>query len=323
MTEERLREFFAVLERMAAGEVRLRLPITPERDTLDAIAFGVNMMAAELHHTEQELKKARDAAIVANQAKSAYIANLSHEIRTPMTAIMGYLQLVTHFDFSEEKKRDCLVRAEASCKMLLRLIDDALDLAKVESGKFMMEYSLISPANAIREVVASLESIAVIKNVKVEVILSKEVPKEFKTDPLRFKQILVNLLGNAIKFTTEGGIRVLVDGLAGDDSMLVVDVVDTGLGIEPGKLEQLFKPFNQLDSPVAKKLGGSGLGLALSRRFAQSLGGDLALLTSAPGKGSTFRLTLPVLRRDSSDIPSQQFFAAGSYQSIRGTLEGV
>jgi signal transduction histidine kinase/AmiR/NasT family two-component response regulator len=318
MNDDRLRDFFATLEQMAAGSVELRLPISTERDTLDAIAFGINMMAGELGLANHELSEARDAAIRANEEKSGFLANLSHEIRTPMTAILGYIQLVRRFDFAGEKRQDYLGRAERGCRLLLRLVDDALDLAKVESGKLKIEKTSFLLRGFLEEILADLSAMASAKGLDTRFHVSDAVPDLIETDALRLKQILTNLIGNAIKFTATGEVRLHVGVHPGDSERLAIDIIDTGIGIDPEKASQLFTPFVQLDSTSARQLGGAGLGLALSRRLARLLDGEIELVDSRPGEGSSFRLSMPVRSTVESEVALAPPPSAGDDAYARG-----
>ena len=227
----------------------------------------------------------------ADKHKSEFLANMSHELRTPLNAILGYTELILDEIYGEvpEKITEVLVRLEKNGRHLLSLINDVLDLSKIEAGRFTLtlgEYSLIE---LIQSVIASVDSLAAEKQLSLKINLPEKLPIG-RGDDQRLAQVLLNLLGNAIKFTEEGDI--LVEARAEDDNFLV-SVTDTGPGIPEDELSTVFKEFHQLDGSSTKQKGGTGLGLSIARKIIEMHGGRI-WVTSAPGTGSTFTFSIPI-----------------------------
>ncbi len=227
----------------------------------------------------------------ANEAKSSFIANMSHEIRTPMTSILGFANLLSERGLSDEEFRDHLRSLREAGEHLMIIVNDILDISRIESGKLEIEVVPVSPAGTIMEVFNMLKAKATMKGLEFRRDISTETPDSMSTDPGRLRQILLNLVGNAIKFTREGYIEIRSECM---DNQLEISVIDTGIGITEDALLNLFQPFTQADSSTTRKYGGSGLGLAISRRLAHILGGEI-IVKSKPGEGSSFTLRLPVL----------------------------
>jgi PAS domain S-box-containing protein len=273
----------------------------PIRDSAGKITGGVVAWRdiTERKLAEEELRQAKDAAEAANLAKSEFLANISHELRTPMTAILGYAELLAGHKVPEEKNGKCLEAIQRNGSVLLRLIDDILDLSKIEAGKMTIDPIDVSPWRIVEEVLSLTGIRAEEKGLDLHVDYQYPLPEIIKTDPVRLRQILVNLVGNAIKFTEQGSVRIAVScsDLHETSLRLQFAVRDTGIGISPERIEDLFQPFIQVDSSVTRRLGGSGLGLAISRRLAMLLGGQVEVVSQL-GRGSTFTLTIDVGRLD-------------------------
>ena len=292
------------LERMAAGDETEMIPLSSSRDELDAIAYGINVLADEL----------RWANTRASQAKTAFLRTASHEIRTPIASILGIADLLVHDRLSDADRADLVSRLRANCQALLSLVANVLDLSRIEADRIVLTREPVSPLELVQEVVRSLEQDARAKGVAVRIEFEMGSSTLISTDRLRLRQILVNVIANAVKFTSSGEIRISLGIRQGaDGERLTIDVADTGIGIPRDQIASLFEPFGQADA-VARVHGGTGLGLALSRRLAEQLGGSLELVSSEVGRGTTFRITIgaPVAQvaeesrassRDSDRVP--------------------
>ena len=248
--------------------------------------------SAALEDANRTLKKLYVAAEAATRAKSEFLANMSHEIRTPMTAILGFTELLLGSLHAAEDIEAALT-IKRNGDYLLNLINDILDLTKIEVGKLEIEPIACSPAAIVAETASLMQCRAAEKNLALDVEFDGPVPETIRSDPLRLRQILINLLGNAVKFTELGGVRLVVKLQQDerDSPQLRFDVIDTGIGIAESQLAALFRPFMQCDASTSRKFGGTGLGLAISKRLATMLGGDI-IVSSRPGAGSTFSLTI-------------------------------
>ncbi len=259
---------------------------------VEAIEEQQKRLLEEQHRLVVE--KACQANEAANRAKSEFLAHMSHEIRTPLNAIMGFTDLLLKGadEGDEKERRDYLETIYKSGKHLLELINDILDLSKIEAGRMDIEKIACSP----HEIVASVMSVLRVRAKERGLSFTSEwpdgVPEKIQGDPVRLRQLLINLAGNAIKFTDSGSVRI-VTRLAGANGkrMLAFEVIDTGIGIAADKLGAIFDPFVQADNTVTRRFGGTGLGLAISRRIAAALGGELAV-RSQLGSGSVFTATI-------------------------------
>ena len=264
-------------------------------------------MQVELEKRREEavhLTRSEEQSRLRSELKSKFLATMSHELRTPLNAILGFSDLLQQPEFGalNERQAEFIRNIHASGRHLLNLVNDLLDLSKIEAGRMTLSTERIGASVLVDAVRASVQPLADKQGVTLEVDVDDALP-QIDVDPLRVRQILYNLLSNAIKFTAPGG-RVWL-GATASGTHLHLAVVDTGVGIAPQDLERLFRDFEQIESPGGDKPEGTGLGLALSRRLAQLHGGDIAV-TSVFGRGSTFTVTLPL---DASARPG----AAGTH----------
>ncbi|MCA8986369.1 MAG: response regulator [Planctomycetaceae bacterium] len=259
-------------------------------------AYKAELLEAQndILNAKRAADEARDIAEEANLSKSCFLANMSHEIRTPLTGILGFADLMLKDVAASESQMltDHLKVIKNSGTHLLELINDILDISKIESGK--LEYEIIesNPHQVISDAISILRVRALERGITLNYRWISDIPAVIYTDPHRFRQTLMNLIGNAIKFTDEGtvSVRCSIDETE-DSAKLVVHIIDSGIGIPTDKIESIFDPFTQADNSVTRKYGGTGLGLPISRRIAIGLGGSL-FACSQVGAGSTFKLTI-------------------------------
>jgi signal transduction histidine kinase/HPt (histidine-containing phosphotransfer) domain-containing protein len=236
------------------------------------------------------LEEASLRAEGSSQSRESFLANVSHEIRTPLNGIIGFADLLRRrADASEAERMEWLEIIHDGGKHLLSLIDDILDLSKVDAGKLSIEQSEFSPAKIVTEVCAMLRPRAEEKGLKIEAAVDGPLPRTIRSDPTRLRQVLMNVAGNAIKFTPHGQVRIKarLDTSSVNDPKFIVEIQDTGIGIPVDKLESIFSPFTQADSSITRQYGGTGLGLAISRRLAEQLGGGITV-ESKEGHGTIF-----------------------------------
>lgn len=239
----------------------------------------------------EKLKKTQKAAVLASASKSAFLANMSHEIRTPLGAILGFVELLQQPELSKEDLHRFLSVISRNSKQLLRLVDDILDLTKVEAGKIIIEHLEFSMVQLLSDICCLMEIKAKDKGIEFKFELQTSLPASVRSDPYRLRQILSNALSNAMKFTESGcvGLKISFRG-----EQLDIRISDTGCGISEDQAKLLFHPFSQATSSTAREYGGTGLGLVLTKKLAEALGGDYWLEQSEIGKGSVFGACIPV-----------------------------
>ena len=277
--------------RIADGSVRItEFALSPVKDDDGKVIY---LLASGQDITEQvafeeELKHTRQLADAANQAKSDFLANMSHEIRSPMTAILGFAELLQVDNEAEKQKVETIRR---NGQFLLDLINDILDLSKIEAGKIELDPVTFSPAKLLEDVSSLMSVRAIDSGLELSVNYLGELPTSLRSDSIRLRQVLINLTGNAIKFTDSGSVELRMS-YDDEKSELRYTVSDTGIGMTPEQQEKLFRPFSQADSSILREYGGSGLGLAISQRLAELLSGRIEV-DSEIGQGSSFTLVIP------------------------------
>lgn len=284
----------------------LSITFVPEFNNQNEV-IGFILLATDItkhKEIEADLKNAKEAAEVANTTKSAFLANMSHEIRTPLGAILGFSEMLVNQEISAEERLNCIEVIKRNGRLLSNVINDILDLSKVEAGKLQIDLMSVPFSEIIKEVESLLNLEATEKGIQLTVRTEGMLPNFIQTDLLRLRQILLNIVGNAVKFTRRGFVDVAIKliTLPQGATKLAFVVKDTGEGIPPDKFTRLFTSFTQADISTTRKFGGTGLGLVLSRKLASALGGDVVLISSTPGIGSTFMITI-----DPGDLQNTHF----------------
>jgi signal transduction histidine kinase/DNA-binding response OmpR family regulator len=286
---EALQRGVAVID--ASGDLSLRVP-ADGADELAALGAKLNQMLEGAQNSEAALRQSRAAADAANQQKSRFLSNVSHEMRTPINGIMGFCDAILRCDSLETARQQVRIILRES-NVLLMLINDLLDLSKIESGKLVLERTGVDLLQLLAELIQSAGVQARAKGLELVSDMAPDVHRRITSDPLRLRQILLNLISNAVKFTEHGEVRVTVRRHPADGpSCLRFTVRDTGIGIPEDRQESIFESFAQVDVSTTRKYGGTGLGLAIVRQLVGLLGGELGL-DSAPGRGSTFWFVIP------------------------------
>jgi PAS domain S-box-containing protein len=266
----------------------------------------------QLKHVQRQLLEAKTEAEAATVAKGTFLANMSHELRTPLNTILGFAELSAREDAPLASRKRFAEVVKRNGDALIQLIDDVLDLAKIEAGRLNAELGIVDIQQLIQDIFDAYAIKAGQKGLQLEAQSAPDVPASIHTDPLRLRQILYNMIGNALKFTDRGQVLLNIQlrpTSARDDRCherdIVFSVADTGIGISKESQQRLFQPFTQADSSTTRKYGGTGLGLILCLRLAAALGGRFTLAQSTPGVGSIFELVLPLQRHQNSPLDEQ------------------
>ena len=268
--------------------------IVPIQNDSGVIEGYVSIRQDITKRKEREAANERAAASerAASEAKSAFLANMSHEIRTPLNAILGYTEVLGSERITEHERAEHLETIRRNGEHLLSVINDVLDISKIEAGRMSVEPVELLTVELFTQAVSLMQVRADAKGLALDLEFETEIPRTIRTDPVRLRQVLLNLIGNAIKFTEIGGVRLIVGLEEADEPMLRIEVADTGIGMTPEQRDRVFMPFAQADSSTTRKFGGTGLGLHISGRLVEMLGGEIGM-TSEPGVGSSFIIRVP------------------------------
>ena len=295
--------------------------------SIAGIVVFIGVVGRATFQVNTRARAARREAEAASRAKSQFLAAMSHELRTPMNAIIGFTDLLLRGNH-DPRQQEQLRHIDAASRSLLALINQVLDLSKIEAGKLELESRAFAPAVMLDKLEALFQSQAAARNLRLHVSRSADLPAAVTGDAMRLEQVVTNLLGNALKFTQAGSIELTVErrGERGGRIVLEFGVRDTGIGISAEQLERLFTPFTQADQSTTRRYGGTGLGLAISKQLIELMGGELSV-ESRPGEGSTFRFSVPLATADgvpASEAPSRsaisQLEAARAVRGLRVLL---
>jgi signal transduction histidine kinase/CheY-like chemotaxis protein len=273
---------------------------------------------SEVERLRASLVTAADLLQSKDRAKSEFLANMSHELRTPLGIVLGMTELLASDLSSAEEKRKHLEIVNRNAQLLLRLVNDILDLSKIEANKLEVENIDFLFPDMISSLMSELKPQAEARGIELRLSTKGTIPQVINSDPIRLRQAVQNIVGNALKFTKQGYIEV---ELKASETKIFITIADTGIGIAPNQVAEVFSVFTQGDSSYSRKYGGAGLGLALSRRIAQLLGGDVELLESGLGKGSKFLISIAYTPGNSSAVTREKARQEVSQQPVR--LSGV
>ncbi|MFN3192657.1 MAG: ATP-binding protein [Aureliella sp.] len=272
--------------------------------------------ANELRETQVELETARDLAEKASASKSSFLACMSHEIRTPMSAILGFTEILRTREINANEQQKYLRRIHTNGSHLLNLLNEVLDFSKIEADRLEIELLSTDPYELISDAIAALASQAETKKITLSFEAIGSFPERIETDPTRLRQIILNLVGNALKFTTEGGVTATMQlDSSAERPYLQIDIRDTGIGISEEQQRRIFTPFTQADASTTRQFGGTGLGLSISKRLAEALGGGIEI-SSVMGEGSTFSVRIAV-----GDIDEVRMITAAEAEQKSETVE--
>ena len=326
---EPLRQIKHSVAQLKDGHLQTRLPPLGSHE-LDELASGINRMAESLQNAQEELQHsvdqatedvrqnletieiqnieldlARKEALEASRIKSEFLANMSHEIRTPLNGILGFTKLLQKSELTP-RQQDYLGTIEKSADSLLAIINEILDFSKIEAGKLVLENIPFNLRDVLQDTLTILAPAAHVKQLELLSLVYRDTPLSLIGDPLRLKQVLTNLVSNAIKFTRSGTIviRAMLEDESADQAQLRISVQDTGIGLSDDDLRELFQAFSQADNSLSRQAGGTGLGLVISKRLIEQMGGEIGV-DSTPEQGSEFWITLnlPKARDDAEDLP--------------------
>jgi signal transduction histidine kinase/DNA-binding response OmpR family regulator len=281
----------AFADAVASGDLSKRLD-TAGNGAFRLVEQRLNAMVSGIENINRRSAENMNAADFANRSKSEFLSRMSHEIRSPMNAIIGMTQIARASN-NLEKVQDCLAKIDNASKHLLALINDVLDMSKIEANKFELSLDEFSLDRTLNKIYDMMNVKAEEKGQKLSLAIDKNLPEYVVSDELRFSQVLTNLVSNSIKFTEEGGKIDISAGMTesgAGECTIKVEVSDTGIGLTEEQAAKLFKPFEQADSSILRKFGGTGLGLAINKRIVEMMGGDIGV-KSTPGKGSIFSFT--------------------------------
>lgn len=303
-----MRNIEAALVKLRAGDLDTPIPLPPWNDEPSAIIRaleGFRLEALEARRMRARIDQARDEMVrhseMAGRTKSQFLANMSHEIRTPLHGILGTVQLLAESRVSKEQRK-WVQALDQSGRLLRDILDDILDFTRLESGRVRADIATFSLRERIAMVNATVRSVMERKGLDLAVVIDPKLPDNVCGDAAKLGQILLNLLGNAAKFTEHGGVHLAVAADEGRSDRLRITVADTGIGIAPDVLAHIFEPFSQADGSIARRFGGSGLGLAVCRGLLDALGGEIDVETSV-GRGTTFTVLFPVGMGEATAAP--------------------